>query len=107
MGETKNPAPKKARRSPRREAAIPIRVFGTTPRGRDFSEDCVCVKVSRQGAQIRLKHLLMLDETIYITNVKTNQEAAYRVASQVTNPPDAPYADWGVEALDPNEHILE
>ena len=107
MSEAKNPTSKKARRSPRREVAISIRVFGTTPKGRDFTEDCVCVKVSRHGGQIRLKHLLLVDETVYITNLKTNKEAAFRVAAQVTSPPDAPYADWGVEVLYPNENVLD
>lgn len=94
---------RKPRRGPRRELALPIRVFGTSTSGRDFAEDCVCVKVSRYGAQIRLKHSVITDEPLRILNLKTNKEAAFRVVAQITNPPDKPYADWGVEALEPDE----
>jgi len=91
------------RRSPRRELALPIRVFGTSARGRDFVEDCVCVKVSRYGAQIRLKHTVISDETLRILNLKNQKEADFRVVGQVTNPPGTPYADWGLEAVTPDE----
>ena len=43
MGDAAKPGSKKQRRSSRRELALPIRVFGTTAKGRDFAEDCVCV----------------------------------------------------------------
>lgn len=108
MGEQKKKkGPKKLRRSERRRAAMPIQVFGTTLKGRDFSEKCVCVKVSRHGAQIRLKHLLVADEIVYITNLKNNKEAAFRVVAQVTAPSDVPYSDWGVEAVDPRQKIWD
>jgi hypothetical protein len=103
--ETKSSG-KKSRRSPRREAALPIRVFGTTPKGRDFTETCVCVKVSQHGGQIRLKHLLLMEAPLVITNLRTNREGSYRVVAQVTNPADKDFADWGVEALDPEKNIL-
>jgi len=95
----------KQRRSPRRELALPIRVFGTSARGRDFVEDCVCVKVSRHGAQIRLKHTVISDETLRILNLKNQKEADFRVVGLVTNPPGTPYADWGLEALTPDENF--
>lgn len=98
-----SPQPSKQRRSPRRELALPIRVFGTSARGRDFVEDCVCVKVSRHGAQIRLTHSVIADENVRILNLKNNKEADFRVVGQVSNPPDKVYADWGVEALQPDE----
>lgn len=100
-------AGRKIRRSERRELAIPIRIFGVTLKGRDFTEDCVCVKISRHGAQIRLKHLLVVDDCIRILNLRTNREATFRVVAQVNNPSDAPYADWGVEAEDPNKKIWD
>lgn len=105
MAEQKPAGGRKARRSPRRELVIPIRVFGTSLKGRGFSEDCICVKVSRHGAQIRLKHSLIPDEIIHIVNLKKKKEAAFRVVGQAASPPGAPYADWGVEALDPNTDI--
>jgi len=107
MAEAKQSGSKRARRSPRREVALPIRVFGTTPKGRDFTETCVCVKASRHGGQIRLKHLMMMDEPIHITNLRTNKEASYRVVAQVTNPTDKDFADWGVEVIDPDKNVLE
>lgn len=98
---------RKKRRSHRQEVALPIRIFGFTLRGRDFTEDCVCLKVSVHGAQIRLKHLLVPDDVIQITNLRNNQQAPYRVVCQVNNPPGVPYADWGVEALESSQRIWE
>jgi len=61
MAEEKSPSPTPAqsfttrRRSERLYLTIPIRVSGTDPKGRDFSEECVSVDVSRHGARVRLK----------------------------------------------------
>lgn len=95
----------KLRRSQRREFTIPIRVFGISVKGRDFTEDCVCLRVSRHGALIRLKHYLIPDDTIRILNLHTKKEATFRVVSQVNDPPESAWADWGVEALDLNQDI--
>lgn len=103
MAEAKKPASKKARRSPRREIALPIRVFGTTLKGRDFTENCVCVRISRHGAQIRTKHMLVPNDVVHVTNLRNNKEATFRVIAQITNPPGVPYCDWGLEALDTND----
>jgi len=105
MAEAGKGGSKKQRRSPRRELALPIRVFGTTAAGRDFSEDCVCVKVSRHGAQIRLTHSLIDEEQVRIINLRTKKEAEFRIVDLVSNPPDKPYADWGVEAVEPDENF--
>lgn len=94
---------RKQRRSPRREIALPIRVFGTNVKGRDFVEDCVCVKISRHGAQIRLKHSLLNEGVVRITNLKNNKEADFRVVSPAKEYRGKPYADWGLEALEPAE----
>jgi hypothetical protein len=101
MAESK--APKQMRRSTRRPVAIPIRVFGTTLKGRQFSEDCVCVKVSKHGAQIRTQHLLVPDDTVHVTNRRNSKEASFRVVTQVESPPGVTYVDWGLEALGPND----
>ncbi|MGH9803587.1 MAG: PilZ domain-containing protein, partial [Candidatus Acidiferrales bacterium] len=91
------------RRSERLFLTIPIRVSGTNPKGRDFSEDCVSVDVSRNGARIRLNNALVADDVISIKNLKNNQETVFRVVGRVGQPhPDLPYADWGVEVVDPN-----
>lgn len=103
MAEAKKPTSKKMRRSPRREIALPIRVFGTTLKGREFSENCVCVIVSRHGAQIRTKHLLVPDDVVHVTNLRNRKEATFRVIAQVSNLPGVPYCDWGIEALDKND----
>ena len=105
MSPSPSPGSRKQRRSPRRELALPIRVFGTSARGRDFAEDCICVKVSRYGAQIRLKHTVIADENVRILNLKNQKEGDFRVVEQVTDPSDKPYADWGVEALEPDENF--
>jgi len=105
MAERKESSPKKGRRSGRRELAIPIRVFGTSVRGRDFSEDCVSLRVSPHGALIRLRHSLIVDDTIRIMNLKTKKEAPFRVVGLAHNPPNEPYSDWGVEAVDPGQNI--
>lgn len=91
------------RRSERLFLTIPIRVSGTDPKGRDFSEDCVSVDVSRHGARIRLKNALLADDFIRIKNLKNDQETVFRVVGRVGQPnPDLPYADWGVEVVDSN-----
>jgi hypothetical protein len=94
---------KQMRRSTRRPVAIPIRVFGTTLKGRQFTEDCVCVKVSKHGAQIRTQHLLVTDDTVHVTNRRNSKEASFRVVTQVESPPGVTYVDWGLEALGPND----
>ena len=93
----------KVRRSVRRAVAVPIRVIGTGLEGCDFVEECVCLKVSQHGAQIRLKHPLVADDVIRIVNLWKNTEGTFRVVSRVRKLQGVPYADWGVEALDPAE----
>ncbi len=94
---------KQMRRSTRRPVAIPVRVFGTTLKGRQFSEDCVCVKVSKHGAQIRTHHLLVPNDTVHVTNRRNQKEASFRVVNQVESAPGVDYVDWGIEALGPND----
>ncbi len=103
MAEAKKPSPKKMRRSTRPEVAIPIRIFGTTLKGREFTENCVCVRISRHGAQIRTQHLLVPDDVVHVTNLRNNKETTFRVIAQITNPPGVPYCDWGIEALEAND----
>ena len=102
MAEEKPPQYSARRRSERLYLTIPIRVSGTDPRGRDFTEDCVSVDVSRHGSRIRLTHPLTVDDVIRIQNLKNGQVASFRVIGRVGEPnPDVSYADWGIEGVDP------
>jgi len=93
---------KTRRRSERLFLTLPVRVSGTDPKGRDFTEDCISINVSRHGARIRLKNALTVDDVVHITNLKNNRAAPFRVVARVSEPqPDAEYTDWGVESLDP------
>ncbi len=96
----------KQRRSERLFLTLPIRVSGTDPKGRDFTEDCVSINVSKHGARIRLKNSLTVDDVVHIKNLKNDQEANFRVVGRVGQPdPSQPYADWGVETLAPEKNI--
>ncbi|MGH9862680.1 MAG: PilZ domain-containing protein [Candidatus Acidiferrales bacterium] len=102
MAEEKAPEYSTRRRSERLYLTIPIRVSGTDPRGRDFTEDCVSVDVSRHGSRIRLIHPLTVDDVIRIQNLKNGLVASFRVIGRVGEPnPDVAYADWGVDGVDP------
>ncbi len=102
MAEEKAQQYSTRRRSERLYLTIPIRVSGTDPRGRDFTEDCVSVDVSRHGSRIRLQHPLTVDDVIRIQNLKNGQVASFRVVGRVGEPnPDVPYADWGIDTVDP------
>lgn len=104
--EPKGPTYSTRRRSERLYLTLPIRVIATDPKGRDFTEDCVSVDVSRHGARIRLKNSLVEDDVIHIRNLKNDQDAAFRVIGRVGQPhPDLPYTDWGVECVDPEKVI--
>ena len=107
MTPREQPPSRRLRRSKRRDLATRIRVHGITIKGRPFIEDCVSVKVSRHGAQVRLKHCLMSGETVIILNPRNNREATFRVVDQATDSPGTPYADWGIECLETNQNIWD
>jgi len=97
---------KTQRRSERLFLSLPIRVRATDPKGRDFTEDCISINVSRHGARIRLRNSLTMDDVIHITNLKNNRGTTFRVVGRVSEPqPDLDYTDWGVETLDPTVEI--
>lgn len=106
QGEKKGTTYSTRRRSERLYLTLPIRVIATDPKGRDFTEDCVSVDVSRHGARIRLKNTLVVDDVIHIRNLKNNEEAPFHVMGRIGQArPDLPYADWGVECADPEKVI--
>jgi hypothetical protein len=49
----------------------------------------------------------MVGDSLIILNPRNNREATFRVVDQVTDPPGAPYADWGIECLESNENIWD
>jgi len=56
------------RSQPRKEAEIPVRVFGTDKNGQVFSEKVLTVNVSRTGAEIAdLRSELSIDEIVGLT----------------------------------------
>lgn len=96
----------KRRRSERLFLTLPIRVHGTSPKGRDFTEDCVSINVSRHGARIRMKNALTVDDVVHITNLKNDKGTTFRVIGRVSEPqPDTDYDDWGVESVDTSINI--
>jgi hypothetical protein len=93
-------------RSPRRALELPIRVFGTDFQGRDFVEDSTTLAVSRNEAEIRLRHKLIFEEEIRILCLGNNREALFRVVRQ-TGEPTGEFSFWGVECVEPDENIWE
>src|SRR5713226_5978429 len=94
------------RRSLRGSRELPIRVFGTDFRGRDFVEDSATLVVSRHGAKIRLKRKLIPEQEIQILCHGNNREAVFRVVSQAGEP-TSEFSFWSVECLKPGENIWE
>ena len=92
------------RRSCRLAASIPLRVYGTDYRGKDFTEDTTTLVVSLHGAKIRLDHQLLPDQEIRLFSHPTHREALFRVVSKVGEA-EGRYTFWGVECLDPDVNI--
>jgi hypothetical protein len=92
------------RRSCRLAVSIPLRVFGTDYRGRDFSEDTTTLVVNLHGAKIRLSHQLLPEQEIRLLSHPTRREALFRVVSKVGGE-EGLYSFWGVESLNPEENI--
>ena len=56
------------RSQPRKQIAVPVRIFGTDSRGQVFSEKALTVNVSRNGAELaEVRPDLALDEIIGLT----------------------------------------
>jgi len=92
------------RRSCRLAMSIPIRVFGTDYKGKDFFEDTTTLVVNQHGAKIRLVRQLVPEQEILLVSRSTDKEALFRVVSKVTGP-DANCTYWGVECLAPEKNI--
>lgn len=96
----------KQRLSPGRELELPIRVSGMDFEGKDFVEDATTLTVSRRGAEIRLRHKLILEDEIRILSVGNNREARFRVVTQAGEA-TSEFCVWGVECLEPDKNVLE
>jgi hypothetical protein len=84
--------------------SLPIRVYATDFRGKDFVEDSTTVVVNRHGAKIRLSRQLLPQQEIRILSQRTGEEAVFRVISRVGSPVDR-YTFWGVECLSSGHNI--
>jgi hypothetical protein len=98
--------PRDKRRSLRREAELPIRIYGTDFQGKDFVEDSTTLVVSPHGAKIQLTHPLMPEQEIRILCQGNNREALFRVVRQAGEPMGE-VSFWGVECLKAGENIWE
>ena len=92
------------RRSCRLALSVPIRVYGTDYRGKDFTEDTTTLVVSLHGAKIRLGRQLLPEQEVRLLSHPTHREALFRVVSKVGGA-EGRYTFWGVECLDLEENI--
>jgi len=69
------------RRSPRKVAAIPVRLISERLGGA-WEEDTETVLVSRYGALVRCKHSAKAGDSIHVLRADTGQEVVARVAWQ-------------------------
>lgn len=92
------------RRSTRLAVSLPIRVYATDFKGRDFVEDSTTVVVNYNGAKIRLSHQLIPEQEIRIQSLKTSAESVFRVVSRVGTLEDR-FTYWGVECLSPSYEV--
>lgn len=84
--------------------ALPIRVYATDFRGKDFEEDSTTVVVNRHGGKIRLTRQLLPEQEIRIFSQRTGEEAVFRVVSRVGGLEDR-YTFWGVECMGSRDNI--
>ena len=94
----------KPRRTPRLEMSIPIRVFATDYRGRDFVEDSTTVTINFHGAKIQLERELVPEQEIRILSGRTGHEAIFRVVGRAGKS-DGSNTYWGVESRKPGKNF--
>ncbi|MGD0694582.1 MAG: PilZ domain-containing protein [Terriglobia bacterium] len=93
--------PENKRGSERVLLRIPIRVEGKTLAGTQFTEETFTIVINRNGARIRLKHLVRPNEELRITNLQTRMSCSFRVVGR-TSPSLTEGPEWGVECLEPS-----
>ncbi len=92
------------RRTPRIAVDLPIRVFATDFKGKDFVEDSTTVAVNLHGAKIRLGRELLPDQEIRILSGKTGREGVFRVVGRA-GASEARQSFWGIESTNPGLNI--
>ncbi|MHB8654076.1 MAG: hypothetical protein ACYDA9_09375 [Terriglobia bacterium] len=92
------------RRTPRLAYGVPIRVYATDFKGRDFVEDSTTLAVNLHGAKIRLGRELIPDQEIRILSGKTGRDAIFRVVCRAGDTHDKS-TFWGVECMNPDHNI--
>ena len=85
------------RRTPRLPFSVPIRVFATDYKGREFVEDCSTVTINLYGAKIRIERELIPEQEIRILCGRTGRESIFRVVDRAGES-DGRYSFWGVES---------
>jgi hypothetical protein len=83
---------------------VPIRVYATDFKGRDFVEDSTTLAVNLHGAKIRLGRELIPDQEIRILSGKTGREAIFRVVCRAGDTENR-NTFWGVECMNPAHNI--
>jgi len=83
------------RRTPRIAIELPIRVFATDFKGKDFVEDSTTVAVNLHGARIRLGRELIPEQEIRILSGKTGREGVFRVVGRAGDSENRS-SFWGV-----------
>src|SRR5712692_2135638 len=92
------------RRTERLLLSIPIRVEGTSPDGRKFSENTRTVIINRHGASIRLNQSVTPGATLKIWNLVAKCDADFRVVGP-TQPRSEQGSEWGVECRNEKGNI--
>jgi hypothetical protein len=92
------------RRTPRIAIELPIRVFATDFKGKDFVEDSTTVAINFHGARIRLGRELVPEQEIRILSGKTGREGVFRVVGRAGNS-ESKVSYWGVECLSTGQNI--
>lgn len=95
--------PQRTRRSDRIALRFRVTVSGTDALGRVFMEETETLVVSRHGAKIALRRMLVPDLELSIRCADTGQEADVRVVGQIGQGPEGMY--YGVEILDPQKDL--
>jgi len=81
--------------------SLPIRVFGIDSNGRDFSEETETMSVDRHGACFRLRNPVIVGDVVCVRNLRSHQEAQFRVAGCLGSRGDSPDTRaWAVEPVD-------
>ena len=84
--------------------AIPVRVLGVQCKSGDFLEDTRTSVVTGTGARLPLRHPLAVGDTLRIINLHNYRKAEFRVVA-AAGISDTGLQEWGLQCLDPAEHI--